>query len=206
MSRGRTQRISNQEVVRLFESGTVTNARELRDYLLENRYDYTDKENSISGIYKLIHRVEEAERRRRKDPNFTLITNKKYPGRPPYLSDEQVRDLLIAKKRAESVGGRITKEALAEMVREFFGVEYSEIGIYTRLRDMEKRLAEMKLLNDDQIRQVVIAKRKAEATGRRIKRDELAKMVKEIYNVDYTPKNLMARVRKMESQLQAGQD
>ena len=92
------------------------------------------------------------------------------------------------------------------MVREFFGVEYSEIGIYTRLRDMEKRLAEMKLLNDDQIRQVVIAKRKAEATGRRIKRDELAKMVKEIYNVDYTPKNLMARVRKMESQLQAGQD
>ena len=135
-----------------------------------------------------------------------MITNKKYPGRPPYLSDEQVRDLLIAKKRAESVGGRITKEALAEMVREFFGVEYSEIGIYTRLRDMEKRLAEMKLLNDDQIRQVVIAKRKAEATGRRIKRDELAKMVKEIYNVDYTPKNLMARVRKMESQLQAGQD
>jgi len=122
------QKVSNEEVKRLFDQGIVHNAPELRKYLAEmHGIVYSEQ-----GAIKLIKRVEAA---------LGVQLYRKYGrrGRPPKLTPEQTQELREAIiKYEKTTGQKPTILQIAYSVKCQFGVEFSEIGMYYHLHPERK--------------------------------------------------------------------
>ena len=123
--RGRKQLIPDEEIVALFESGKVSSAQELYDYLTSLGLNYS---NTSDGMYKLIRRVE-------KRTGKQLIPEYEKRGRPQYLTDEELEILKqVITRFGEKQGSNPTTKQLVKFVADKFGKKYSVIGLYMHLQ------------------------------------------------------------------------